>query len=163
MARNLEWITLDKLKCSFIWFLEFRAIFYPKWADIKEEEFLGQARTFEANFPKQLIKYGEDSIQFHCLEKKLKHDVKFLEKNWKLQAIAENRIFVVKISFFVYDTLFVKIEFFFYREGWYPRSWLSIFELIFRPWGFLTTLITNMTVKTRSDHLFCMFRKVRIR
>ena len=47
--------------------------------------------------------------------------------------------------------------------GWYPKSWPSNFELIYCLWGFSTTLITNMTVKTRSYHLFCVFRKVRIR
>ena len=51
----------------------------------------------------------------------------------------------------------------FYKGGWYPRSWPSNFELTFCPWGFSTTLITNLTVKTRSDHLFRLFREVRIR
>ena len=93
----------------------------------KRKKLLGQTRTFEANFPKQLIKYEEDSIHLHCLErwKKFKYDVEFLEKNWKLQAIAENRIFIAKISFFVqYLTKFgifciVVLKDFLCR--WYPK------------------------------------------
>ena len=43
--------------------------------------------------------------------------------------------------------------------GWYPRSRPSNFELIFCLWGFSTTLITNLTAKTRYDHLFRLFLK----
>ena len=39
---------------------------------------------------------------------------------------------------------------------WYPRSRPSNFKLTFYPWGFSTTLKTNLAVKIQPDHLFSL-------
>ena len=62
------------------------------------------------------------------------------------------QVFGILVSESLYETLFVKIEY-----EVVPK------KLTFPSQGFSTTLITNMTVKTRSDHLFRMFRKIHIR
>ena len=71
-----------------------------------------------------------------------------------------------QVSAFItaYETLFVKIEFSY--RGVVHKKFTLNFRADFLLWGLSTALMTNLTVKTRSDYLFYlfrMFRKVRIR